>query len=50
MTNEQLLELEAGTKLVITEDKPWYAPLTKGEIVTLYKKAKRDEALEDSLY
>ena len=44
MTNKQLLELEAGVKLVITENNPWYTPLTKGEVVTLYKKAKRDRA------
>ena len=44
MTNEQLLKLEAGAKLVITENNPWYTPLIKGEVVTLYKKAKRDRA------
>ena len=44
MTNEQLLGLEVGTKLIITENDPWYAPLTKGKVVTLYKKAKRDRA------
>ena len=42
MTNEQALELEVGTKLVIMENVPWYAVLNKGEVVTLYKKAKRD--------
>ena len=47
MTNEQLLELEAGTKLVVTEDKPWYAPLTKGEVVKLDKKAESNYAGKD---
>ena len=42
MTNEQALELKEGTKLVIMENIPWYAVLNKGEVVTLYKKAKRD--------
>ena len=36
MTNEQLLELEVGTKLVITKNRPWFAFLYKGDIVTLY--------------
>ena len=36
MTNEQLLELELGTKLVITKNRPWFAFLSKGDIVTLY--------------
>ena len=36
MTNEQLLELELGTKLVITKNRPWFAFLYKGDIVTLY--------------
>ena len=36
MTNEQLLKLEVGTKLVITKNIPWFAFLHKGDIVTLY--------------
>ena len=47
MTNEQLLELEVGTKLVITENNPWYAPLSKGEVVKLYEKAESDYADSD---
>ena len=47
MTNEQLLELEEGTKLVITVDEPWYIPLGKGEVVTLYEKAEKDFTDED---
>ena len=42
MTNEQVLELKEGTKLVIMENDPWYAVLNKGEVVTLYKKAEKD--------
>ena len=37
MTNEQLLELEVGTKLVITEDEPWGAKLYNGDIVELFE-------------
>ena len=42
MTNEQLLGLEVGTKLVITENEPWYADLVKGDVVTLREKAEKD--------
>ena len=42
MTNEQALELEARTKLVIMEDEPFGDPLTKGDIVTLCNKARKD--------
>ena len=47
MTNEQLLGLEVGAKLVITENEPWYTPLTKGEAVKLYEKAESDYADKD---
>ena len=49
MTNEQLLELEEGTKLVITEDDPLGALLTKGNVVKLYEKAKKDCADDGNL-
>ena len=47
MTNEQLLNLEAGTKLVIMEDEPWDALLTKGDLVMLFNKVEKDFADED---
>lgn len=47
MTNEQLLELEEGTKLVVTEDEPGDALLGKGEVVTLYDKVEKDFTDED---
>ena len=47
MTNEQLLELEEGTKLVIMEDEPWDALLTKGDLVMLFNKVEKDSADED---
>ena len=47
MTNEQLLELEAGAKLVITENDPWGALLSKGDVVKLYEKAKSNYADKD---
>ena len=47
MTNEQLLALELGTTLVITENNPWYSPLSKGDVVTLCEKAESDYADND---
>ena len=47
MTNKQLLKLEAGAKLKITENEPWHTPLTKGEVVKLYKKAESNYAGKD---
>ena len=42
MTNEQALKLEEGVRLIITENCPWNADLIKGDVVILYKKAKKD--------
>lgn len=47
MTNEQLLELEVGAKLVVTENNPWYAELYKGDIVKLYRKVRKECLDED---
>ena len=47
MTNEQLLNLEVGTKLVITENEPWDALLNKGDIVTLCNKRENERTDDD---